>query len=1062
MAEPLSLGAPTLDEIERTKPNLLFLDPRKPEQKGPDAIVPQADVTAQVELQPARLTGLGIDPETGEKKDLTEIYEEQYGGATIGGQIAIAANEFLDNSIGGINRGINDFIVGIPDAALNQVDNALTAAGIIDKDTIDQDFLKRLFQSDDFEAQKIIIPYLLQYGAGERIGSTDKDSIIERYGRSAGENIAIAVPFLAMQAKLAQLVNLTAAPAYQAARTGVKTVADKVAPYLDRIVAPFRTSPGTATAIELGGAGLAGVGMQAEEEVFGTNTGIGGLVGVGAPFYLGTKVTPKIKTAFTWFGRPALTAIDDAALATGIRSPGGGKAQSQLETQVSIAKGTDQGAANWQRAEEIETKLGPFAPDDQPIVLTPGEKTLDPPFLATQARLEGKGDAEFTRQNLSRKFNVLESIANFKNYLIKGKGDPTLDAPLYIYDEATNSYVSTVGKLDAEKGDLAFQLDTLSHQTDGAFPLMTDKAATGEQVRQSIIAAKEVAKDSAEKLATKLKINQADQLASNDALVKAQESLKKQVLTRQGEEALSFKGLHPIVKDFLNTKLKRISFQDWKNFSSQTSDALGKAVANNKSEDIRTLAILKKTLDNMGTSYGRTSEKFQQFQTVWRETVLEPFSNSFVSKVIDGPGGKRGYTLAPEKVAKAFLSDSNAAKTYMSLFADDPDKMRFMKNAVLDAVRKAGIGPKGLNADKINTHLNTNRDIYTELGLFDELSNSNQLVSDVLARQAELATRTKLVNSNLLFKSIAKSMNNSNPQSLFDDAIRNPTIMKELKQIAAKGSDSLSPEESLYVFRAAITDRLFKNYAGTDVLANPKAFKQMIVDNEIALNQAFDKDHLNNIYLIADAAERIMATGLPKGAGTTTDDIITALSAKMGTSPAGISNRFIAVQEGRLGPRAAIGYIASRFLRQQSSARTEMLFKEMMFNPQVAKDLTATGTKNLSISEPVRNRLNTYLFNVGVEAIGAKPDVDPDTTREIIFKAPENEQSFVSPEILPPVNTNQVANLPINNVPPPAPVANVQQPNIQTASATDLFPFDPTLAAIEKRQNAKQGIMSLT
>ena len=398
----------------------------------------------------------------------------------------------------------------------------------------------------------------------------------------------------------------------------------------------------------------------------------------------------------------------------------------------------------------------------------------------------------------------------------------------------------------------------------------------------------------------------------------------------------------------------------------------------------------------------------------------------------------------------------------MSLFADDPDKMRFMKNAVLDAVRKAGIGPKGLNADKINTHLNTNRDVYTELGLFDELSNSNQLVSDVLARQAELATRTKLVNSNLLFKSIAKAMNNSNPQSLFDDAIRNPTIMKELKQIAAKGSDSLSPEESLYVFRAAITDRLFKNYAGTDVLANPKAFKQMIVDNEIALNQAFDKDHLNNIYLIADAAERIMATGLPKGAGTTTDDIITALSAKMGTSPAGISNRFIAVQEGRLGPRAAIGYIASRFLRQQSSARTEMLFKEMMFNPQVAKDLTATGTKNLSISEPVRNRLNTYLFNVGVEAIGAKPDVDPDTTREIIFKAPENEQSFVSPEILPPVNTNQVANLPINNVPPPAPVANVQQPNIQTASATDLFPFDPTLAAIEKRQNAKQGIMSLT
>ena len=94
MADPLSLGAPTVDEIESTAPNLQFLDPRKDDQKGPDAIVPQADVTAQVELQPSRLTRLGIDPETGEKKDLKEIFDEQYGGSTIAGEVALAAGEF--------------------------------------------------------------------------------------------------------------------------------------------------------------------------------------------------------------------------------------------------------------------------------------------------------------------------------------------------------------------------------------------------------------------------------------------------------------------------------------------------------------------------------------------------------------------------------------------------------------------------------------------------------------------------------------------------------------------------------------------------------------------------------------------------------------------------------------------------------------------------------------------------------------------------------------------------------------------------------------------------------
>lgn len=33
MADPLSLGAPTVDEIESTAPNLQFLDPRKDDQK---------------------------------------------------------------------------------------------------------------------------------------------------------------------------------------------------------------------------------------------------------------------------------------------------------------------------------------------------------------------------------------------------------------------------------------------------------------------------------------------------------------------------------------------------------------------------------------------------------------------------------------------------------------------------------------------------------------------------------------------------------------------------------------------------------------------------------------------------------------------------------------------------------------------------------------------------------------------------------------------------------------------------------------------------------------------
>mgnify|MGYP003667317538 FL=1 len=133
----------------------------------------------------------------------------------------------------------------------------------------------------------------------------------------------------------------------------------------------------------------------------------------------------------------------------------------------------------------------------------------------------------------------------------------------------------------------------MSSPDDGVFPLMTDKASTGGAVRQDIIAAKVAAKEAAEVLAKKLKINSADQLASNDSLVSAQDKLRSSVITKQGDEALSFRGLHPMVKEFLNTKLQRISFQDWKTFSGQTSDALGSAIAKGNSDDIRTLTSLK-------------------------------------------------------------------------------------------------------------------------------------------------------------------------------------------------------------------------------------------------------------------------------------------------------------------------------------------------------------------------------------------------------------------------------------------------------------------------------------
>jgi hypothetical protein len=198
------------------------------------------------------------------------------------------------------------------------------------------------------------------------------------------------------------------------------------------------------------------------------------------------------------------------------------------------------------------------------------------------------------------------------------------------------------------------------------------------------------------------------------------------------------------------------------------------------------------------------------------------------------------------------------------------------------------------------------------------------------------------------------------------------------------------------------------------------------------------------------------------------EDLMSRFASKLGTSVAGASTRFVALQEGRIGSKAAAAYFITRGLSARSAARADALFKEMMFNPEVAKLLVKEGPQDFSITPETNRKINTILFNIGVlptvrETIGKEsPAEDIMIEFPKAFELPDNEQETAPPEIVPPTSSDQVMNIPNRSVLPPAPVANVQQPNIQTASATDLFPFDPTLAAIEKRQNAKQGIMSLT
>ena len=275
-------------------------------------------------------------------------------------------------------------------------------------------------------------------------------------------------------------------------------------------------------------------------------------------------------------------------------------------------------------------------------------------------------------------------------------------------------------------------------------------------------------------------------------------------------------------------------------------------------------------------------------------------------------------------------------------------------------------------------------------------------------------------------------------------------------------------------FRASIMDTLMGT--ADDAVKSPAAFKSRLekIQNSKLLNGIFSQSHLDDMMLVADAYERVLATGIGEGgAGITNSSVLDALAAKTGTSVAGLSNLARSAREGRVSGKAAAAYVASRAFSAQQSARADELFRRMMFDPELAKLMTAQGPSVGAISPAVKARLNAYMFSLGVdygENVMSEEAAGPDLEQiqlepSIKFELPEVDV----PTMLPPTasdddfaasfSANPFFNQNTgNSAPAPVQMASATKPK---TSVSQLFPFDTTGAAIENRRNQNAGIMSI-
>ena len=908
--------------------------------------------------------------------------------------------------------------------------------------------------------------------------------------------------------------------------------------------------------VAIGGASgaLEETGGIVERGTFGTDTGIGRTIGAFSPVpvlaagaylpllkpvinYL--NIPKKVKEGVEGFKTARSDEFDaaeaaDQAVATGKKPDLIEKTLEKPEAQKAL---DDFNRINRRIVEEGE----------KPLVLNVAEQTRDKRLVAEQKSLTQRVSGEVQDQEVNRLEDTLRDLGGFFGNIFRV--DAETQVPNYIVDQATKKKQATIKLVDSAEARAKGAVLALTDEGRGSYKKMgkQDASELGNNIREAVKRQLFEVNKEIDAYATRLKINKNDQFASRGALAEAQGKVQDSLPRVVGEDtsspSLAEKRIHPMIKEFINFGKKgtdtemtnpNLTFQDWKMFRNQVTGAMETA----NSTDKMMLVTLKNELDDMGKAFGKTNENWEKFKSFYDAKRGETFGNRYIAKVMRPAQGSTEkvprYITEDEDVAGIFMKKSGGVQQYMDMFADDPIKIEGLRTAIVDdllTTRNILDDTGALKKTTLDAYLNDMKEVMSRVpstkpdeydDLYDEFADVGNLVTRMSERLALIKKRRDTILQNGIYQAVVRKENTGEIMPFFAKVMSEPRTMREMtkrvERMARSGEGMFkghSEEEVMRAFRSVLLDRgLFKETVKGDGRAKsfsqigqpgglrPAEMKVYLAENHKLLEAGpFSKQHLDDLYLIADMVERVFLAGGPEklitAKGGEKTGMLEKISNLTGTSTAGITTRFREVETGRASLFTTGIHLLARAVRAQGALKAEYLMQEALLDSKVAKTLMGKIDKTRPTQNPLGSfdidkralkELNTYLFNAGFTGLTEpaaeryssrgepKSVIVPGTTRndEVIESTvpdpavvPAGKVEIPAVKITaPPIENDSILDKDRSPRNDPAFQKNIQQsqpPPGTPVSAMDLFPFDPTLAAIERRRSPnKTGIMSLT
>ena len=870
---------------------------------------------------------------------------------------------------------------------------------------------------------------------------------------------------------------------------------------VDDIIRTQATNPGQMAALETGISGLAGGVTES------TDSPTLGILSAFAPAALPAIVgkLPSV-TAFKWIKGLATSDIKDVALGTKSAVEGQegaflkNKAQKMIQDQLKLEPEKAKAAAD--RFEEIVAKipeLRGMAPgqvfNNQALIKTFDEALETTPndqIPAMNALLDGfiSGATKF-KSTIG--IEGADTGVTGNNLLILDNARKTFDLSVEQQAKeitAADDFLQQQGSQIAREGSVR-QTDREKFQA-GLNKRVEDakEAVDKEKVRLGIVKEKRPIKQATGKREKTLV--KADDLVESEAVLALQKRVLNEIVPAAGVESAGFKKLPPSIRDLVEwDSSKPYSFRDWLLAREEVSAAISKGSAFG-SPEVPTLMQYRDMLDDFSVgAFKNLGPKYREFIDFAKKTLYDPFERSLIMGVAAKDKTIDRYLTQGEQITKTFLNNEpEILRRFVDTVTNEAPEINDLKNVLLDSLYdKAYKIDKGTwDETALNKWMGDNRN-YLELlpgregkTFFDELTDTQALLQNSLQRRKEATARKKEIEGTLLgrFLQAQTKKGTLEPEEDFlTQLVTKPTKEGGERTMVKTRRDFLNSDEAKAmgetnaenVFRRTIFEKLDQEQK---IMNDPAAFKAWLQEDkntQLLKDAGFSETHMKDLYLLADASERINTIPRLELEALGAEGAIKKIAEALGTSTAAVSTRVLAVKENRISPRTAFIYLASRAIGAQNEIRMNALMREAITDPQLAKMLTTELPETTPLGRipgPISRKVNNYLVGSGVEA---GEEIKEETNKFLKFPASEKQLRNFIDQGGPPNPPSIEERRRIDNAPPPPPPMNFSQvaPPPSPASTgggqvkvSSLFPFDPLSAAIQERQQKQgQGIGSL-